>query len=192
MKDWTAYSLDLRYLFVPVCTDNFPQLFATSNASALELPPDLWVSIMQIFCLNLIALLLILGAGLIAQTPRLCPGKFVPLDYLMFRVLIVVSALTLGTWSLEVMSEPPPLILRLARGFDLQRAGPYEMSAYLMAAVVSFKFTIWYSNGRKIVASRKWRNIKLSSPELGVLALAFALLFRGALIESYGIIQVSS
>ena len=160
-------------------------------ASALELSPNLWVSTLQIFGYNLIPTSLIIGANLIAQQYRVSKEKFVPLGYIVFWVLLIIFGLYLGTWSFEAATEAPSLYLRLIRGFDVfHKAGFYEISAYLLAAAASFKFTLWYSDGKKIVASRKWRDVRLSSSEKIIFVTAFVLLFCGALIESYGIAQL--
>ena len=160
--------------------------------SALELSPNLWISTLQIFGYNLIPTSLIIGANLIAQQSRISKEKFVPIGYFGFWCIVIFAGLYLGTWSFEVVTEAPPLYLRLIRGFDVfHHAGFYELSAYLLAAVTSFKFTLWYSDGKKIVTSRKWRDVRLNSSEKIIFVLVFVLLFCGALIESYGIAQLA-
>ena len=160
--------------------------------SALELSPNLWISTLQIFGYNLIPTSLIICSNLIAQQSRISKEKFVPIGYFGFWCIVILAGLYLGTWSFEVVTEAPPLYLRLIRGFDVfHHAGFYELSAYLLAAVTSFKFTLWYSDGKKIVTSRKWRDIRLNSSEKIIFVLVFVLLFCGALIESYGIAQLA-
>jgi len=66
-----------------------------------------------------------------------------------------------------------------------------ELTAYLLVAVASFKFTLWYSDGKKIIKSKKWKDIKLSTSEEIIFILVFILLFCSALIESYRIIQLT-
>ena len=160
--------------------------------SALELSPNLWISTLQIFGYNLIPTSLIICSNLIAQQSRISKEKFVPIGYFGFWCIVILAGLYLGTWSFEVVTEAPPLYLRLIRGFDVfHHAGFYELSAYLLAAVTSFKFTLWYSDGKKIVTSRKWRDVRLNSSEKIIFVLVFVLLFCGALIESYGIAQLA-
>jgi len=101
-------------------------------------------------------------------------------------------ALYLGTWSLEVVTEAPYLFFRLISIFDVfHRSGLLELSAYLLAAAVSFKFTLWYSDGKKIIKSKNLRDIKLSISEKIIFIIVFVLLFCGAFIESYRIIQLT-
>jgi len=160
--------------------------------SALELSPNLWISTLQIFGYNLIPTSLIICSNLIAQQSRISKEKFVPIGYFGFWCIVILAGLYLGTWSFEVVTEAPPLYLRLIGGFDVfHHAGFYELSAYLLAAVTSFKFTLWYSDGKKIVTSRKWRDARLNSSEKIIFVLVFVLLFCGALIESYGIAQLA-
>lgn len=160
--------------------------------SALELSPDLWVSTLQIFGYNLIPTFSVIGCNLLAQASMVSKEKFVPVGYKVFWTIIVVAALILGTWSFEVVTSAPSLCSRLIRGFDiLHHAMFYELSAYLLAAVTSFKFTLQYSDGKKIISSKKWKSIKLTTSEKIIFVLAFVLLFWGAFIESYGIIQLT-
>jgi len=158
--------------------------------SALEFSPNLWISMLQIFGYNLIATLLIIGANLLAQEYRLSKGKFVPIGYTVFWALTVLFAAVVGTWSFETAA--PPLHYKVVRIFDVfHHAGLLEFSAYLLAAVASFKFTLWYSDGKRIIASRKWKGIKLARSEKACLMLAFVLLFCAAYVESPGIIQLT-
>lgn len=160
--------------------------------SRLEFSPNTWVSMLQIFGYNLIPTFLIIGANLLAQESRLSKGRFVPVGYTAFWGLTVLFAILVGTWSFEVITAAPPLHHRVARIFDVfHHAGLLEFSAYLLAAVTSFKFALWHSDGRKIVASRKWKDVKLTRSEKTFLILAFVLLLCAAFVESYGIIQLT-
>jgi hypothetical protein len=92
----------------------------------------------------------------------------------------------------EVITAAPPLLRRLARILDVfHHAGLLEFSAYLLAAATSFKFTLWYSNRKEILASRAWRDTNLTRPEKVFLMFAFVLLLCAAFVESYGIIHLT-
>ena len=184
-------------LFVPVTALSFyllPEGVLRGKhpiISALEFSPNLWISTLQIFGYNLIPTFLIMGANLLAQQSRLSE-KYVPIGYTAFGGLTVLFAVVVGTWSFEVITAAPPLVRRFARLLDVfHHAGLLEFSAYLLAAATSFKFTLWYSNRKEIVASRAWGDIKLTRPEKVFLILAFALLFCAAFVESYGIIHLT-
>jgi hypothetical protein len=160
--------------------------------SRLEFSSTIWISTLKIFGYNLIPTSLIIGANLIAQKFRILNKKFIPMGYISFTGLTIIVALYLGTWSFEVVTEAPPLYLRLVSTFDVfHRSGLLELSAYLLAAAVSFKFTLWYSDGKKIIKSKNLRDIKLSISEKIIFILVFVLLFCSAFIESYRIIQLT-
>jgi hypothetical protein len=160
--------------------------------SALELSPNLGVSTLQVFGYNLFFTLLVIGANLIARQSRLSTERSVPLGYLAFWGITVTSGLYIGTWSQEVISLAPPLCHRLLRIFDIaHRAALWELSAYLLAATTSFKFTLRYTDGTREVARRSWRDVTLTTAEWILFVLAFVLLLCGAFIESHGIIQLT-
>jgi uncharacterized membrane protein SpoIIM required for sporulation len=160
--------------------------------SRLEFSPDLWLLALQIFGYNLIPTSLIVGANLIAQKYRISNNKFVPVGYIAFLSIITIAALYLGTWSFEVVTEAPPLYLRLLTTLDVfHRSGFLELSAYLLAAAVSFKFTLWHSDGKKIIKSKKIKDIRLATSEKIIFTFVFILLFCSAFIESYRIVQLA-
>jgi len=158
----------------------------------LEFFPALWISTLQIFGYNLIPTSLIIGANLIAHKCKILNKKFIPIGYFAFLGLITIVALYLGTWSFEVVTVAPSLFFRLIGIFDIfHRAGFLELSAYILAAAVSFKLTLWYSDGKKIIKSKKLKDIKLTTSEKIIFILVFVLLFCSAFIESYRIIQLT-
>jgi uncharacterized membrane protein SpoIIM required for sporulation len=159
--------------------------------SALHLSPILWVCVLQITAYNLLFALLVVAANLIARQSRLSPRRFIPTGYLAFWGITVTAALYLGTWSQEVVTPAPPLHQRLLGLFDvLHHAGLIELSAYLLAAATSFKFTLVYTDGKKVVASRGWRHVELTPCERVLLLLAFLFIVSGAIVESYAIAQL--
>jgi hypothetical protein len=185
-------------LFVPVTVLSFyllPEGILRGKhpiISALEFSPNLWISTAQIFGYNLIPTFLIIGANLLAQQSRLSEEKYVPIGYTAFWGLTVLFAVVLGTWSFDVVTAAPPLLRRFVRLFDVfHHAGLLEFSAYLLAAAASFKLTLWYSNGKEIVASRPRKDIELTRPEKVCFILAFVLLLCAAFVESYGIIHLA-
>jgi hypothetical protein len=64
-------------------------------------------------------------------------------------------------------------------------------SAYLLVAVTSFRFTLWCSDRRQIVASRAWQEVSLTGPQKALLALAFVLRLCEAFVESYAIVHLA-
>ena len=115
-----------------------------------------------------------------------------PTGYLAFWGVTVTAALYLGTWSQEVVTTAPPLLHRSIRFFGIvHRTGLWELSGYLLAATTSFKFTLFFIDGKKVIARRNWRDVILTTTEKILFALSFVLLLCGAFIESYGIIQLA-
>lgn len=160
--------------------------------SQVELSSDLLTSTLQIFGYNLIPTGLIIAANLIAQQSRTDEDKFIPVGYTALWVITVLFALYTGTWSFEVVTAAPPLQDRLLRVFDIfHRSGLLEFSAYIFAAATSYKFTRWYSDGKNIIRSRSWADVRLDRTEKVILVLAFVLLFCAALIESNAIVQLA-
>lgn len=162
------------------------------NVKVLELSPVLWISTLQIFGYNLILTLLTVSANLFARQSRICRDKFVPMGYLAFWGITITIALNLGTWSQKIVTPAPPLLHRLIRLFDIvHRDGLWELSGYLLAATTSFKFTLIYTDAKRVIASRDWRDVTLTETEKILFALAFILLMCDAFIESYGIIALA-
>jgi uncharacterized membrane protein SpoIIM required for sporulation len=160
--------------------------------SRLQFSANVWISTLQIFGYNLVPTTLVIAGNLLAQQSRLVKERFVPIGYTAFWGLTILFAVITGSWSFDVVTAAPPLHHRLVRMFDiLHHSGLLEFSAYLLAAAASFRFTLWYSDRQKIIASRKWRDVKLTKSEKVILMLAFVLLFCGACVESYGMIQLT-
>jgi len=186
---WLALSFLLLYVSVAVLSYCLlPQGCLRGKhpvISRLRFSPVVWVSTLQIFGYNLIPTTLIMLANLIAQQSRWVRERYMPLGYTAFWGLTVLFAVIVGSWSFDVATTPPPLLRRLTRLLDVvHHAGLVEFSAYLLAAVASFRFTLWYSDRRRITASRSWHDIRLGGHEKVSLVLAFLLLLCAAYVES--------
>jgi hypothetical protein len=160
--------------------------------SRLRFSPNVWVSTLQVFGYNLIPTSLIIASNLLAQRSRLVRERFVPIGYTAFWGLTTLFGVTTGSWSFDVIAAAPPLLCRVVRVFDmLHHSGLLEFSGYLLVAVVSFKFTLWYSDRKTIIGHREYRDVRLTKSEGVLLIFAFVLLFCGAHIESRSIIQLT-
>jgi hypothetical protein len=158
----------------------------------LQFSPHVWVSTLQIFGYKLIPTCLIIGGNLLAQQSRWVKERFVPIGYTALWGLTILFGVATGSWSFNVVTAAPPLHKRLTRMFDiLHHSGLLEFSAYLLVAAASFRFTLWYSDRRTIIDSKRWGDVKLTGSETAVLIAAFALLFSAAHIESRAIIRLS-
>ncbi len=159
----------------------------------LDLSPDLLISMLQIFGYNVIPTVLIMASSLIAQQSRVNRDRFIPVGYWAFWGLVSLLGIYTGTWSFEVVTAAPPLGARLLQVFDIvHHSGLLEISAYLLAAAVSYRFTLWYSDRKKVVRSRKREEIKLAKSEWLCLVLVILLLICAAFIETYNIIQLAT
>lgn len=159
--------------------------------SRITFSSDPFVLTLQIFGYNLIPSFLIIGANLIAQQSRLVKEKFVPVGYTAFWGLAVLFGTFVGTWSFDLMTDIPSFESRIFRLFDVvHHAGLVEFSGYLLLAVTSFRFTLWYSNRKKITRSRSWRDVRVPAIEKVAFVFGFIILFTAALVESQAIIQI--
>lgn len=148
---------------------------------------------LQIFGYNLIPSFLIIGANLIAQQSRLFEEKFVPVGYTAFWGLSVYFGAIVGTWSFGLVTAVPSLASRIFRLFDIfHHSGLLEFSAYLLLAVTSYRFTLWYSDGKKIIRSRRWCEVEVPTVEKVLLVSGFLFLFIAAWVESCRILQINS
>jgi len=156
----------------------------------LELSPNVWISTLQIILYNLVFIVILILSSLIAEKSKILSNKYVPVSYITFWGLMLLLGIIMGTWSFELSRPPETFIQRLLCTFDIyHHSGLLEILAYLFITSVSYKFTLWYSDGKKILSSRKLWEIQLSKNEKIILACAFFLLFLSAFIESYWIGQ---
>lgn len=156
----------------------------------LDTPHNLWASTIQMFTYNLIPTFLLMASSLIAQQSKLINGKFIPISYYAFWALILNFGVILGTWSFYSNKPAETLFQRIFHTFDIyHNSGLIEITAYILVVAVSYRFTLWYSDGKNIVSSRKIKEINLKKEEKVILLLAFLLLFIGALIESYWLVK---
>jgi len=185
-------------LMIPVTVSSFfflPEgvLRGKHPLIGFELSPLLWTSTLQIFGYNLIFTMLTIGANLFARQSRINPKKFIPTGYLAFWGVTVTMGLYLGTWSQEIVTPAPPLLDRFIHLFGIfHHAVLWELSGYLLAATTSYRFTLIFTDGKKILRRKKWQDVALTKIEKILFVLSFLLLICGAFIESYGITQLPS
>jgi uncharacterized membrane protein SpoIIM required for sporulation len=161
--------------------------------SRLHFSSQVWIATLQIFGYNLIPTALIIAGNLLAQESRLVKKRYVPIGYTAFWGLTALWGVVAGSWSYNVAVAGPPLLQRYWRLFDvLHHAGLLEFSAYLVAAAASFNLTLWYSDRRKIVRTRRWSEVALSGMEKSLLMMVPVLLFCAAFVESRAIAQLSA
>lgn len=154
----------------------------------MRLPEGTLAIALQILTYNMMPLSLIVLANLLAQQSRLYPERFIPMGYLAMLTLTVICATVLGTWSFEVVTEPPSLLARLIGMLDItKRSGLLELFAYLLAAASSFRLTRWFADSTKILKSLSWRELSLPMSDRLGLTLSVLLLVAAAWVEAVSI-----
>lgn len=150
----------------------------------------------QIFCFNLVSVLLIALASLFA---RARPGRsgYLSVGYLVFFVLVGVNGVVLGTWSFSSAGAPVPLPERLLGTFDLvHRAGLWEMAGQLLIScalahswlvrTVSAPRSARQRTDRQ-TTTRRLREIRPPRAERLAVGAGLLLMALGAVIESHAI-----
>jgi hypothetical protein len=152
--------------------------------------PGLISSTLQILSYNLMSVVVILfGNTFLIRKNK--TDYFLPLGYLSFFAMMTVNAVVLGTWSFSIAMDAVPLTDRLVGTFDiLHRAGLWEMSGQLFILCATVKISLIISDGKETI-KKSWRTIKLSKQEIMAVFIGLALMLIGALIESYGIINLN-
>ncbi|MDV3426283.1 MAG: hypothetical protein LIR50_03705 [Bacillota bacterium] len=152
---------------------------------------NLAISSLQILMFNLISVAAILF-GNIFSTRKNQQQSFIPLGYLAFFAIITINSITLGTWSFSVLTnEIPSLTNRIVGTFDLfHRAGLWEMSGQLLILCATVKISLIITDGRKTI-TKNWKTVKLSKQEILLIVIGLILMLIGAIIESYGIINLN-
>ncbi|NLW42544.1 MAG: hypothetical protein GXY89_05355 [Tissierellia bacterium] len=151
--------------------------------------PDLAISTIQILSYNLISVVVILFANLFSNRKNKT-HYFMPLGYTTFFVLILINAVTLGTWSFSFGTGGIPLADRIIRIFDIfHSAGLWEMSGQLFILCATAKISLVMIDGKETII-RNWKTIKLSKLEIIVFVMGLILMIIGAFVESYAIINL--
>lgn len=151
--------------------------------------PSVTTMAMQIFFFNMISVLIILFGNLFA-TRRKQTEPFMPVGFNVFFILIMINAVVLGTWSFSVVTEAPPLSVRILGLFDLfHRAALWEMSGQLLILCGTAKFSLVMIEGKQVTV-RKWWKDKLPIWEWLTVGIGLLFMLAGALIESISIAKM--
>lgn len=189
----TTYVIFLVIFFLVTIASYFllPEGFLRNKhpLQTWETTPNLLVSTLQIFSYNLISVVMIVVANLFAMKKK--SKCFMPLGYTAFFVMITLNAVVLGTWSFSVITSPVPLLDRLVRTFDIfHRAGLWEMSGQLLILCATAKIALVLTEGKE-TKTKNWKTIRLSKQEWIATCVGLILMAVGALIESYGIMNLA-
>ena len=150
---------------------------------------NLIISTLQFFSYNLISVLIILVANLFSKRKNEA-DYYISLGYTAFFVMILINAVTLGTWSFSVVTTEVTLIERIIGTFDIfHRGGLWEMSGQLFILCATAKISLVLIDGKETI-TRNWKSIKISKQEAITIGVGLILMLIGAYIESYAIINI--
>lgn len=189
---WTLLSFLVVFTLVTVVSYYLlPEgiLRSRNPAQKWETSPRLLFSTLQILSYNLMSVGFILLGNLFAS--RKNPSEvYFPLGYSVFFVLIIINAITLGTWSFAVESPAVPLLERLlGMTIIFQRGGLWEIMGQLLILCGTAKFALVLIDG-KTTQTRHWTTLQINTTEIVVVVLGLVLMLIGAFVESQSIIQV--
>ncbi|MHC5248442.1 hypothetical protein [Enterococcus sp. LJL90] len=106
-------------------------------------------------------------------------------------MLIAINAVTLGTWSFSVERAAVPLVERIFGLFHFtQNAGLIEMFGQMLILCSLATISIVKVSGKEVI-TKKFRDIRLASPEIIVVCFGVGLMFLGAFIEGLAIQKMS-
>jgi hypothetical protein len=172
----------------------FPEgFFRGSNPviNGLELSKSVFTSWIQIFIYNCFPLTLIIASNLLTAKYNFSNERFIPMGYLAFTTLTIICAVYLGTWSFEVITQAPSLMNRIVLTFDIaHNSGLVELSSYLIGAAASYNLSLWYCDNKKVLFTKKAKDIKLNLSEKVLLPFTFVLLLSATLIEAISISKI--
>lgn len=176
------YSITIISYFV------FPEgLMKNKNPlQSWETSSSTFVLVSQIFFYNMLSVIIIAFGSLFGQKKEE-ENNYLSIGYLGFFSIICMNAVVLGTWSFSMAGAAVPLFERIIQSFNLvHRAGLWEMLGQLLITCALARIATILTSGKNTV-TRKIRDIRLSRAEVIVLALGFALMFVGAVVESLAI-----
>jgi len=137
----------------------------------------------QIFAWNSISVIVVIFASLFGKKKE-CENNYLSLGYLVFILLIIMNAVTLGTWSFSVETEAIPLMDRMIGIFDIvHRAGIVEMLGQLFITCSLAGTGIVLTNGKNTYI-KKLKEVHLYKHEIIALVMGIIIMMIAAIIES--------
>lgn len=142
----------------------------------------------QIFAWNMLSVVAIFISSLFSKKNN-DKQKYLSLSYFVFIVLVLLAAITLGTWSFTVNDESVPLFERVISMFNVtERAGLIELYGQLLITCsVSNKYLVMTYKNK--TTTRNIRNVKWAKIEIICLIIGILFMLMGAFIESNAILS---
>lgn len=150
---------------------------------------NVFLSTFQIFLWNMLSVLAILIASFFAKKKKE-QEKYLSLSYGVYCIVVILAAITLGTWSFTSGSGISiPIFQRIISMFDLfHHAGLVELYGQLLitCALANHYLVMTYKNK---TTTRNIKEVKWSKSEIISFVIGILLMLLGAFIESYSILN---
>lgn len=162
-------------------------LLNKNNGTNFNTSTNIIICTLQIFAWNMISVVAIFIGSLFSKKNN-DKQQYLSLSYLVFIVLILFSAITLGTWSFSVNTESVPLLERIISMFNItKRAGLVELYGMLLITCSLANKSLVMSIKNKTI-TKKMKDIKWNKKEIICAVCGILLMLLAAFIESKSII----
>ena len=158
-----------------------------NNGTNFNTSTNIIICTLQIFAWNMISVVAIFIGSLFSKKNN-DQQQYLSLSYFVFIVLILISAITLGTWSFSFITESVPLLERIISMFNItERAGLVEEYGMLLITCSLANKSLVMSIKNKTI-TKKMKDIKWNKKEIICAVCGMLLMLIAAFIESKSII----
>ena len=162
-------------------------LLNKNNGTNFNTSTNIIICTLQIFAWNMISVVAIFIGSLFSKKNN-DQQQYLSLSYFVFIVLILLSAITLGTWSFSFKTESVPLLERIISMFNItERAGLVESYGSLLLTCSLANKSLVMSIKNKTI-TKKMKDIKWNKKEIICAVCGMLLMLIAAFIESKSII----
>ena len=162
-------------------------LLSKNNGTNFNTSTNIIICTLQIFAWNMISVVAIFIGSLFSKKNN-DQQQYLSLSYFVFIVLILFSAITLGTWSFSFKTESVPLLERIISMFNItERAGLVELYGMLLITCSLANKSLVMSIKNKTI-TKKMKDIKWNKKEIICAVCGMLLMLIAAFIESKSII----
>ena len=162
-------------------------LLNKNNGTNFNTSTNIIICTLQIFAWNMISVVAIFIGSLFSKKNN-DKQQYLSLSYFVFIVLILLSAITLGTWSFSFKTESVPLLERIISMFSItERAGLVELYGMLLITCSLANKSLVMSIKNKTI-TKKMKDIKWNKKEIICAVCGMLLMLIAAFIESKSII----
>ena len=162
-------------------------LLNKNNGTNFNTSTNIIICTLQIFAWNMISVVAIFIGSLFSKKNN-DQQQYLSVSYFVFIVLILLSAITLGTWSFSFKTESVPLLERIISMFNItERAGLVELYGMLLITCSLANKSLVMSIKNKTI-TKKMKDIKWNKKEIICAICGMLLMLIAAFIESKSII----